>query len=105
MALVQGGTVQVVRSGRILYLFPGESPSPVALGKRKQERLRGTWGELRKDGARIAGEEDEEGGEEDEEGREDGEGTTGSRARDLRGHHVERSGRRSDCGLERREAP
>ena len=72
MALVQGGTVQVVRSGRILYLFPGESPSPVALRKRKQERLRGTWGELRKDGARIAGEEDEEGGEEDEEGGEDG---------------------------------
>ena len=29
------------------------------------------------------------------------EGATESRALDLRGHHVERSGRHSDCGLER----
>lgn len=58
MALVQGGTMQVVRSGRILYLFLGESRSPVAVRKRKQERLQSTWGELRKDGARHAGEEE-----------------------------------------------
>ena len=41
-----------------------ESRSPVAVRKRKQERLRGTWGELRKDGARHAGKEEGGGGEE-----------------------------------------